>query len=145
MPALTQALRAWRRALCAACTLLLSACVIVPAGNMPGPAAIPAATVAALKPGSTLRIDVLMALGDPDYRYEQDRAFGYRWSEALAWVFIGAGYSATGFSIDERRMLMIEFADDGSILRFDIVTGVMYSTFSKAVDAWLDKLHSGPP
>lgn len=145
MPAVTPRSAAWRRTLCIAAPWLLSACIVVPAGNLPGPAAVPATAVGALQPGKATRLDVLMALGDPDYRYAADRAFGYRWSETLAWVIIGAGYSAAGFPIDETRMLMIEFANDGSIVRLDVVAGVRSSTFNKAVDEWLGRLPGGPP
>jgi outer membrane protein assembly factor BamE (lipoprotein component of BamABCDE complex) len=145
MPALSPLLSAWCVALCTACASLLSACVVVPAGNLPGPAAVPAATVAVLKPGTSSRVDVLMTLGDPDYRYAADRAFAYRWSETLAWVIFGGGYRAAGFPIDEMRMLMIEFGDDGSVTRLDIVNGVLSSTFNKAVDEWLGKVQGGRP
>jgi hypothetical protein len=144
MPPLTRPSSAWRRLAVAACTALLSACIVVPAGNLPGPAAVPAPTAAALKPGVSTRLDVLMALGDPDYRYASDRAFGYRWSETLAWVIIGAGYSATGFPIDEMRMLMIEFGVDGSIVRLDTVSALRTKTLDKAVDDWLGKMPDSP-
>ena len=145
MSALNPLLSARRVALGLACASLLSACIVVPAGNLLGPAAVPATAVAVLKPGTSSRVDVLMTLGDPDYRYGADRAFGYRWSETLAWVIFGGGYSAAGFPIDEMQMLMIEFGDEGLIARLDIVTGVLSSTFNKAVDDWLGKVQGGRP
>ena len=74
--------------------------------------------VQAIKPQTTTRTDVLMMLGDPNFRLEDDRYFVYDWTEihaiygvAMPWGDpIAAGVGSLG-------ALAMEFAPDGRVAR----------------------------
>jgi hypothetical protein len=77
-----------------------------------------AEVVQAIKPQTTTRTDVLMMLGDPNFRLEEDRYFVYDWNElhaiyglAMPWGDpIAAGVGGLG-------ALAMEFAPDGRVAR----------------------------
>jgi hypothetical protein len=130
-------MRRWAAML--ALALVQAACGAIPLGNAPGPGFVEDKTVEAFRLRSATRIDVLMAIGDPDRRYLDDRVFGYRWNESVASIAVGIG----SFDVKEVRLLLIEFTDDGRVLRTDVVGGVLSSTLKEAVDQWLSKVQDG--
>jgi len=77
--------------------------------------------------GETTRTDVLLHYGDPNSQREflyndgDERFFEYEWSGiAGAWCF-GFGYA--GGCVDRRvsRSLVLEFAPDGRLLRYELL------------------------
>lgn len=92
--------------------------------------------MAALTPGQTTRVDVLMMLGDPDQRRLDDRVFGYLWHELVAAILYG-NQLAGEVDFTRRRLLLIEFDADGRLRRMDVVGGIRDRTLNEAVESWL--------
>lgn len=71
-----------------------------------------------IKPQVTTRTDVLMTLGDPNFRLEDDRFFVYDWAETQAVVGIILGPNlGVGTELGSLRALAIEFVPDGRVAR----------------------------
>jgi len=74
-----------------------------------------------IEPGVTTRADILMMLGDPDHRADEDRYFVYDWSEtrAVIGIIVAAGYQAfpIGAGLGVRNALALEFGPDGRVTR----------------------------
>jgi hypothetical protein len=86
-----------------------------------------------LRPGEVTRADVLLRLGEPSYRLEEDRFFMYEWTLAYGYVFIGGGYQAAGFPVTAPHYLCLEFGTDSNLLRREQITGSLYSKPDKAI------------
>ena len=70
-----------------------------------------------IKPHVTTRTDMLMMLGDPNFRLEDDRYFVYDWTDHKAVAGVGIGYLAYTVALIDLRALAIEFAPDGRVAR----------------------------
>ena len=79
-----------------------------------------------IEPSVTTRTDILMTLGEPDDRVEDDRYFVYNWSEtrAVIGVIIPAGYQAfpIGVGLGARSALVLEFGPDARVTRVKTFT-----------------------
>lgn len=137
MPSLCRLRRALGAGLaCGGLALGLCGCVVVPGGDLPGPGHVEPTSMAALTPGQTTRVDVLMMLGDPDQRRLDDRVFGYLWHELVAAILYG-NQLAGEVDFTRRRLLLIEFDADGRLRRMDVVGGIRDRTLNEAVESWL--------
>lgn len=79
--------------------------------------------LAFLKVDDADREDVLIALGEPDHSWNDERYFLYRWitvrGQTLIWAAAGSSGSGDAFAMGKRRHdLVIQFDDDGSVLRY---------------------------
>ena len=82
---------------------------------------IAAADVALLVPGVTSRRDVLLLLGEPDLRGEEDRVLGYVWDQAwLFWGVFSQGGGAAGEGV-RHGALMVRFDEGGILVRSEIL------------------------
>jgi hypothetical protein len=63
--------------------------------------------------GKTTRADVLLEIGTPAIRAEDDRIFVYQWVVIVGWW--GIGYGAAG-DIRKGRQLCLEFGDQGLLV-----------------------------
>jgi hypothetical protein len=134
-----------RLAAAAAFAAAVQACIVVPTGHSPNIGWIPPETLATVRTGATpsKRADILMMLGAPDRRWPQDRFMGYLWSESVAAVLFAAGYSVGGFTIDEKKMLLMEFDTQGALLRMGVASGIREATLESAIKAWIDAAPEG--
>lgn len=113
-----------------ALALLLSAsaggCIITPVvHHTPWETAhrgeIAAEDVAGLTPGVTSRRDVLLLLGEPDLRREEDRVLGYVWDQAwLFWGVFAGGRGAAGEGV-RHGALMVRFDGEGILVRSEVL------------------------
>ena len=71
-------------------------------------------TIDSIKPGMA-RFDVLLLVGDPDERVNDDRYFIYRWDETHAAVLIGGYTVGYAIPIEDRNALAIEFTSDHKV------------------------------
>jgi hypothetical protein len=77
-------------------------------------------TLASIKPETSTRIDVLLALSDPSTRGDQDRYFIYSWQQVhggLIFVVGGMGgvLPVAAVGADSCNSVVIRFADDGKV------------------------------
>ena len=71
-----------------------------------------------IKPKVTTRTEVLMMLGDPDFRLEDDRYFVYDWTDLRAIVGLAGPYAVlAGSELKDLHALVIDFAPDGRVAR----------------------------
>lgn len=113
----------------------LAGCAI-PAGHVPGLGHVTPQTIESLRAVGSSRAEILMTLGAPDRRLHDDRVFGYLWSEALVTLIVPAGYQVGAFTVWGKRMLMIEFADDGRVVRSGTVEANTVRGTDEAATAW---------
>lgn len=69
-------------------------------------------------PGTTTRADVLLRLGMPAQRVEQDRYFIYHWEATVGYIFVGYGYSGAMGSNPNLHYLCFEFTPDNILKRY---------------------------
>jgi len=83
-------------------------------------------TIQQIKPGASTRADVLLSLGDPEQRIENDSAFVYSWTQRAGGVgFIGPlyGFPIGGASGRSCHALAIRFAPDGGVTQVKVFHG----------------------
>jgi outer membrane protein assembly factor BamE (lipoprotein component of BamABCDE complex) len=111
--------RAVRESLVLLTTALVSACVILPVPTPPiGAKVISDEAQESIKSGTTTRADVLLTLGNPDERQDDDRFFAYKWQVSYASVAVGVAYlGVVGGPMWWYRCLGIEFDPAGTVAR----------------------------
>ncbi|MFN8626591.1 MAG: hypothetical protein U0587_11515 [Candidatus Binatia bacterium] len=102
-----------RAALCLGLSLL-AGCVVVPTIPHGIGAVVDRKTRNSFQPGTSTRADVLLALGDPPYRFQDDRFFMYAWD--VAYGYVGVAY-AGGAPLRAFHYLCLEFGPDGVLVR----------------------------
>lgn len=125
---------------------LFAGCVYVPtAGHaLEGDRGAASATVAeTFKPRETTREDVLLALGRPSLRRENDRFFIYKGRMVEGYLIIGAGYSAATLSHRRTHILVLEFTPENRFLRMTEVGDNKAADAWAEVEAWMAKEGSG--
>ena len=118
--------RAPRRALVVGSLLAILSCVgcvVLPVPTAPtGSEIIGDDAVKSIKPGTSDRADVLLALGDPSESEDSDRFFAYDWKVSYgaivwAWGIAPNVGGAGGHRLWAYRCLAIEFAPDAMVAR----------------------------
>jgi hypothetical protein len=110
----------------------LSGCLIIPVptpGHSYG-SAVSSSTLDSLKPGEVSRTDVLLAIGEPTRRSDNDHYLIYAWTVVYGYgvLFVGAGYSG-GFlpmPVTAPNYLCLEFGPDATLIRRENFTGDMF-------------------
>lgn len=110
-------------------------CIVLPTPPI-GFNEIPPEIVARLKSGESTRVDVLLALGDPTQRLENDRYFIYD-SRELHWVGALGAPKAVPFALGDTHRLAIEFSGAGKIVRLERFARYSKDTLDKERDAWM--------
>jgi len=85
-----------RMALVTLTTLGSSGCIIIPTPSHGGVGLITKETIESIEPGKTTRADILLRLGDPAERLEEDRLFKYTWKEIQSYMVYGVPYVTGG-------------------------------------------------
>lgn len=114
-----------------AASLLLAACLPIPTPPHDiGPA--PDRTAASkLQIGVSKRADVLLILGEPRHRLEEDRFLMYKWDVAYGYILIGGGGGGAAFPASAPHFLCFEFGADGRLLRQSTLSGTLFSQSDK--------------
>jgi hypothetical protein len=135
-----------RRTATASCLFLIlvatSGCVILP---IPTPAhggagVITEESVASLEAGKVTRADVLLKLGDPAERLQEDRFFVYRWELThgyLMWAisFLGPGAGAGDIhALTGDHFLLVEFLPGNRLRRLKFISPTMFHRTRDQVD-----------
>ena len=84
-----------RMVLLALTGLGLSGCIIIPTPSHGGVGVITEETIESFEPGKTTRADILLRLGDPAERLEEDRFFVYQWKRIHGYFFAGGATRAS--------------------------------------------------
>ena len=101
-------------ALLALTGLGLSGCIIIPTPSHGGVGVIPGETIESFEPGTTTRTDVLLRVGDPAERLQEDRFFVYEWERVHWYIAVDGGY---GGPINIPHYLWLKFMPDGRVKR----------------------------
>lgn len=107
-----------------AAATLLTGCLVIPVdyteygsrGN------VTEKTAATLQPGTTTKEEILLRLGEPDWKSPEDRQIGYAWSKVKAVWFVGGYYSAAGGEISQGSELRLSFDADDKLVSVDVVS-----------------------
>lgn len=109
---------------------LVTGCVAIPVPEHGGRGgAVATGAVEKLTVGSTTRVEVLLALGEPTDRRAEDRAYVYQWERTVGEV----AYPGGGSSIQKPRQLCLEFDRNGILTRKELFQpGMLSGVFSPA-------------
>jgi hypothetical protein len=99
---------------------------------------IPKEAMKSLKQGISSREDLLLLLGSPDQRREQDRYFIYEWAFSLAFVAVGVPYAADGDVVNQYNFFCVEFDKDNRIKRHAHIKGDGIKA-QYEVDEWMSE------
>lgn len=95
----------------------LGGCILIPTPSVSGYSVITDKTIESLELGKTTRADVLLKLGEPGERLEDDRIFVYHWEQVAGFGIVPTAltndhYLALEFGPDKRLKLVKEFSGD---------------------------------
>jgi len=114
-------------ALLALMGLELSGCIIIPTPSYGGVGVITKETIESFEPGKTTRADVLLRLGDPYERLEEDRVFVYQWTRKHGlWaagipIPFGGLIPLGGGDFPRSHYLGLEFTPDNRVKRVKLL------------------------
>lgn len=94
--------------------------------------------IKSLKPGETTREDLLLQIGAPDERHEQDRYFIYYWvaTEGMFAIgFVGGNY------IERTHYFCVEFDEGNRIKRLEHIKSGLFKSAFKARDEMNKWMH----
>ena len=94
----------------------LGGCILIPTPSVVGYSVITDKTIESLEPGKTTRADVLLKLGEPGERLEDDRIFVYHWEQV-------AGFGIGPTSLTNNHYLSLEFGPDKRLKRVKEFSG----------------------
>ena len=98
----------------------LSGCFLIPTPSVVGYSVITNKTIESLEPGKTTRADVLLKLGEPGERMEDDRIFVYHWEQVAGFGMVP---TALGGTITNDHYLGLEFGRDNRLKRVKEFSG----------------------
>ena len=98
----------------------LSGCVLIPTPSVVGYSVITDKTIESLEPGKTTRADVLLKLGEPGERMEDDRIFVYHWEQVTGFGMVP---TALGGTITNDHYLGLEFGPNNRLKRVKEFSG----------------------
>jgi hypothetical protein len=123
-----------------------SGCIILP---VPTPAhggygVITEESVKSLEASKATRADLLLKLGDPAERLQQDRFFVYRWELIHGYLMWGIGAYGRGTgdinAITADHFLLVEFLPDNRLRRLEFITPRMFhhtrEQLDELINAW---------
>jgi hypothetical protein len=93
------------------------------------------------------RTDVLLEIGEPSYRSENDRYLIYAWTDVYGYgvLFVGAGYSGVflpPMSLTAPNYLCLEFGPDSVLVRRENFHGEMNEKLANAIDKCKQRLEN---
>ena len=82
--------------------------------------------------GQCSRADILLKFGEPDYISENESVMAYTWDVARAiWLSLGPLGGMTGGVIPKQYLVMMEFENDGVLIRVEKTDYIIGKTESK--------------
>jgi outer membrane protein assembly factor BamE (lipoprotein component of BamABCDE complex) len=111
-------------------------CLIIPTPEHGGPY-IAEEMLLSLETGKTQRADVLLLIGAPSERMQNDRFFVYVWERVAGYWFVGAYYSGAGGDITRRHYLCLEFSPNGTLKRSVHLEGVWKEDARERLEKWM--------
>lgn len=126
-----------RMVLLALTGLGLSGCIIIPTPSHDGVGVITKEIIESFEPGKTTRTDVLLRLGDPAKRLEEDRFFVYEWKRAHGYLFSMA--PQTDYRLAYSHYLGLEFTPDNQVKRVKVIDPSWYSPMDQypRLEEWM--------
>jgi hypothetical protein len=109
-----------RMALLSLMAVGLSGCIIIHTPSHRGSYIITEEIIESFEPGKTTRADIILRLGDPAERLDEDRFFVYHWLRTHGYGFVGAGFAGIGGPLPARHYLGLEFTPDNRLKRVKV-------------------------
>ena len=88
---------------------------------------------ASLCSGAATRADVLLLMGEPKHRLDDDRFLMYEWDVAYGYVLIGGGYSGAIIPVMAPHYFCLEFGPGSQLVRCEHLVGSLYAKPDKAI------------
>lgn len=120
-----------------AASTLLAGCIIVPVpehGTLGGRLSLAENDTLFIQPGRTTRDEVLLRLGFPERRVDDQRTFVYWWETVMAYV-LAEGTTALG----RNNVLLIEFDHTNTVVRFEFASADLFESRDGPVNTFLSQ------
>jgi len=98
----------------------LAGCMLIPTPSVVSYSEIENKTIESFRPGKTTRADVLLKLGEPGERSENDRVFVYHWHQVAGFGIVP---TALGGTATNDYYLALEFGPDNRLKRVKEYSG----------------------
>jgi hypothetical protein len=72
------------------------------------------------------RADILLVLGEPQYRLDEDRFLLYEWTVAYGYLLIGGPGAGAALPVTAPHFFCFEFGSDSKLLRKEHLVGSIY-------------------
>lgn len=99
-------------------TFLLNSCLYIPTPDHGGDSAVSDEILITFVPGETTLADVILKLGKPVQRLEEDRYLIYHWEAIVGYMIFAYGYSGIAGLNSELNYLCFEFSSDNILKRY---------------------------
>lgn len=122
--------------------LALSGCVIIPTPSHGGVSVITKETIESFEPSKTTRADILLKLGDPSERLQEDQFFVYQWWQIHGY-FLMCCYGPQ-LPLGQDHYLGLEFTPDNRLKRMKLIDPWLFSTPRRGLDEWMAEKPGSP-
>jgi hypothetical protein len=120
-------------------TLLIAGCLYVPTHEH-GESIVTDEAINFLVPHKTTRADVLLRLGDPIQKLEEDRYFIYHWKTTIAYLIVFGFYSADVAPDSNLHYVCLEFTPEHLLKRWKhFEEGYLQLDTEKQIIEWMEE------
>lgn len=118
---------------------MISGCIIVPTPLHGGKGVVSEEVAKSFVPGETTRAEVLLQLGSPDHRLEDDRFIVYDWTQIAGYWAAGGRGSATVGVIEVLRLICFEFTKDNRLKKYKFFGRHNFKSAHELMYEWIQE------
>jgi len=122
-----------------ALSLVLVSCVYIPTPEHSTVSERGRVTVDSLKqlvPQQSSRADVLLLLGEPSTRENDDQYLYFSWQAIQGYLVIGFPGGGWVGDIPNSHILVVEFSDEGRLTRYEFFDSGLFGDLNQAIEKW---------
>jgi len=123
----------------------LSGCVIIPTPAHGGKGVVSAEVVQSFILGKTTRAEVLLQLGSPNYRFDQDRFIAYDWTQIVGYWGAGGQGGGDAGGIKDYRILCMEFSQDNRLKKYKFFSQRWFKGAAELMYEWIQEQKQNEP
>jgi hypothetical protein len=116
--------------------VMVSGCIIVPTPLHGGKGVVSEEVAKSFVPGKTTRADVLLLVGSPDHRLEDDRFLAYDWTLTAGYWASAGGGGREGI-LEDYRLVCFEFTKDNRLKNYKFFTQQAAKSAYELMSEWI--------
>lgn len=122
--------------------LFAQGCIIMPTGEdkVLSGRQVTAEQLAFIRPGVTVKSEIIERLGEPDVFWEDERIFAYNWQMRTGILVPLAGHPlkpTAALHIPVRYILLIQFDPNDRVKRFEVTRPSAFDSYGEHLEQWL--------